>query len=189
VAQDSLARLPQALIIHHEEYLTEPRQISHPNTSKIPSRFNLQRSWITALVVLYIVVGLVLVAVADQTSVRGGNYNDAVELFFAGLIAMFFPVAIRVLAPDAIRQERFTLIILLGLALYAVKIIGSPSSFTCIDEYIHLRNTQNILDTHHLFGLNPLLPTAAYYPGVAAVCASLVDLTGLSPFVSGLLII
>jgi hypothetical protein len=189
VPQDGLARLPQALIIHHEEYSTEPSQISHPKTSKTPSRFNFQRTRVTALVVLYMVVGLTLVAVADQTSVRGGNYNEAVILFFAGLIAMFFPTAVRVLAPDVIRQERFTLIILLGLALYAVKIIGSPSSFTFIDEYIHLRNTQNILDTHHLFGLNPLLPTAAYYPGVAAVCASLVDLTGLSPFVSGLLII
>ena len=57
------------------------------------------------------------------------------------------------------------------------------------DEFIHLRNTQDILRTGHLFAFNPLLPTAAYYPGLAAVTAGLTDLTGLSIFASGILII
>ena len=180
VAPNGFAREPQDLIIHHDDYSASSRR---------PGRLDLAHSWIIALIVQYTALGLMLVAVADQTSVCGGNYNDAVILFFGGLLTIFAPVAVRVLTRDVARQERFALIILLGLALYAIKIIGSPTSFTFIDEYIHLRNTQNILITHHLFGLNPLLPTAAYYPGLAAVCAGLVDLTGLSPFISGLLVI
>jgi hypothetical protein len=189
LAPNGFARKPQNLIIHHDDHLAETKQVRHPATSRRTRKLDLAHSWIIALIGLYTALGLMLVEVADQTSVRSGNYNDAVILFFAGLIAIFAPVAVRVLSRDVVRQERFALIILLGLALYAVKIIGSPTSFTFIDEYIHLRNTQNILDTHHLFGLNPLLPTAAYYPGLGAVCAGLIDLTGLSPFVSGLIVI
>jgi hypothetical protein len=144
---------------------------------------------VTAPTVLSMTLGLVTVAAADDASLRGKNYADAVVLFFLGLLFVFVPVVIRVLTRNTARLERLALIVLLGLALYGVKILGSPTAFTFIDEYIHLRNTQNILATHHLFGLNPLLPTAAYYPGLAAACAGLVDLTGLSPFVSGLLII
>jgi hypothetical protein len=134
-------------------------------------------------------LGLASVAIADEASRNGSAYSTAVALFFAGLLLVFVPVAVRVLMRSVDRRERLALIILLGCALYAVKILGSPVAFTFIDEYIHLRNTQDILRTHHLFALNPLLPTAAYYPGLAAVTASLVSLTGLSPFTSGLLII
>ncbi len=48
---------------------------------------------------------------------------------------------------------------------------------------------RDILRTHRLFASNPLLPTATYYPGLAAVTAGFVHLTGLGPFASGLLII
>jgi hypothetical protein len=153
------------------------------------ARFDAGRAWITALIGLFMVPGLIAIAAADEISARGGNYNDSVTLFFTGLLTIFAPAAIRALTRNVNRRERFALIIAIGLALYAVKVIGSPRAFTFIDEYIHLRNTQNILATHHLFGLNPLLPAAAYYPGLGAACAGLVDLTGLSPFVSGLLII
>jgi hypothetical protein len=162
---------------------------AEPAAPRASRKFTVGRGWIIAHIALFMVVGLIAIAVADETSVRGGNYGDAVTLFFAGLVATFLPAAMRALTRGATRNERFALVIALGLALYAVKIIGSPTSFTFFDEYIHLRNTQNILATHHLFGLNPLLPSAPYYPGLAAVCAGLVNLTGLSPFVSGLLII
>jgi hypothetical protein len=151
--------------------------------------FDPGRAWITALIGLFMVPGLVAVAAADEISVHGGDYSAAVALFFAGLTTIFAPAAIRVLTRNVTRQERFALVIALGLAFYGVKIVGSPTSFTFFDEYIHVRNTQNILATHHLFGLNPLLPSASYYPGLGAACAGLVNLTGLSTFVSGLLII
>ena len=80
-------------------------------------------------------------------------------------------------------------ILLLAVALYVIKIESSPYAFTSNDEYIHWVNTQHILDNGHIFQYNPLLPTAGYYPGLAALAASLVRLTGLSIFVSGLIVI
>lgn len=81
------------------------------------------------------------------------------------------------------------LIVLLGIALYLVKVLASPHAFGFSDEFTHWRNTQNILRTHHLFALNPLLPTAAYYPGLAALTAGVVTVTGISVFAAGLLVI
>jgi len=140
-----------------------------------------------AAVIRATVAGLVCVALADAASVRG--YSNAGILFWIGLLLVFVPTAIAVLRPGAERRERLQMILLLGLALYLVKLFGSPTAFSFSDEFIHLRNTQDILRTHHLFDANPLLPTAAYYPGLAAVTAGVVDLTGLSPFAAGIVVI
>lgn len=145
--------------------------------------------WAVLLIALTTALGLVWIQVANQRALNGGGYGRELVFFWAGLAAIFLPVAIRVIARGTGRAERIVLVILLGGALYAVKIQSSPYAFTFIDEYIHLRNTEDILRSHHVFGYNPLLPTAGYYPGLAAVTAGLENLTGLSTFVSGLVII
>jgi hypothetical protein len=134
-------------------------------------------------------VGLSLLAVADEASRRGYRYAPVSVLFWLGLLLIFVPIALRTLASEVDRQERLALIIVLGVACYVGKILASPHGFTFVDEYTHLRDTQDILRTHHLFASNPLLPTASYYPGLAALTAGLVDLTNLSTFVAGLVII
>lgn len=144
---------------------------------------------LTSVVVLCTATGLASVAVADAASRHGYGYGEASPFLWLGLLLIFVPIAVRVLQQDTDRRERLALVILLGTALYAVKILSSPYTFTFFDEYIWLRNTEDILRTQHLFSYNPLLAPAAYYPGLASVTAGLVDLTGLSPFVSGLLII
>lgn len=144
--------------------------------------------WMCA-VTLCTALGLAYVAVADTASNHGNGYTEALAFFWLGMFLIFVPISVRALMQQSTRQERLTLVILLGVALYVVKFLSSPDSFTFIDEYIHLRNTQDVLRTQHLFQFNPLLPTAAYYPGLAAVTAGLVNLTGLSPFASGLIII
>jgi hypothetical protein len=134
-------------------------------------------------------LGLVCVGVGDAASRAGRNYSSALAFFWLGLVLIFLPVAVRVLMRDVAVRERLSLIVVLGAALYGVKIAGSPHAFTFVDEYIHLRNTQDILRTGHLFRVNPLLHAAAYYPGLAAATAGLVSLTGLSTFVAGLLMV
>jgi Dolichyl-phosphate-mannose-protein mannosyltransferase len=147
-----------------------------------------RRSWIYS-VVLLTAVGLGCVCVADAASISGYRYTGASVFFWLGLLLIFVPVTVRVLMRATPRRERLALVVLLGLAFYAVKLLGSPHGFTFSDEYIHLRTTQDILRTGHLFSVNPLLPTASYYPGLSALTAGLVDLTGLSPFAAGVLVI
>ena len=142
-----------------------------------------------AAVVFFALLGLGLVEVGYLRAAHGGNLRISVYLFFAGLIFIFFPAAVRILMRSTARAERVTLVILLGVFFYVVKVLESPSAFVLFDEFIHLRNTQDILASGHLFEYNPLLPTAAYYPGLAAVTATLVNLTGLSTFMCGLIVI
>ena len=150
------------------------------------SHFDLR--WVLP-VLLCTALGLGSIEIADVASRRGYHYAQVSVYFWAGLLLIFVPIAGRVLMRNTDARERLTLIIVLGISLYLVKVLSSPGAFTFTDEYIHLRSTQDILRTHRLFSNNPLLPTASYYPGLAAVTAGLVDLTGLSPFVSGLIII
>src|SRR5215469_4592527 len=154
--------------------------------SQVPARFDLRA---VCAVLLITIAGLALVRQADGRAVQGASYDTSVYLLWAGLIAIFAPAATRVLMRRTGRAERLTLVLMLGVALYLVKIQGSPNAFTFFDEYIHLRNTQDILRTGHLFQHNPLLPTAAYYPGLAATAATIVSLTGLSTFAAGLITI
>ena len=141
------------------------------------------------LIALCGAAGLGALAVADEASRRGHAYTPTSVLFWAGLLLVFAPAAIRALAPAVDRRERLGIIVGLGVALYLVKVLASPDAFTFSDEYVHLRNTQDILRTHHLFAFNPLLPTASYYPGLAALTAGLVQLTGLGTFTAGVLVI
>lgn len=145
----------------------------------------------TALITLTlcVVLGLTGVTIADSLSRQGYAYSTTSVFFWFGLLLIFVPIAGRVLMRATDHGERVALIILLGIALYLVKILASPDGFTIFDEYIHWRNTEDILRTHHLFSYNPLLPTAAYYPGLAAITAGLVNVTGLSTFASGLIVI
>ena len=144
--------------------------------------------WVSAILI-FALLGLGLVQLADSKALHGEDYLASVNLFFAGLILIFLPATARILMRKTARAERFTLVILVGVAFYVVKVLSAPDGFLQNDEFIHLRNTQNILASGHLFQYNPLLPTVSYYPGLAGVTAALVDLTGLSAFVSGLIII
>lgn len=144
--------------------------------------------WVSA-VGLFTLLGLGLVQMADSRALHDGNFLSSVYLFFVGLTLIFSPITVRVLMRKTGRAERFALVILLGIVFYVVKVQAAPNGFLGNDEITHLRNTQNILSSGHLFQYNPLLPTAAYYPGLAAVTATLANLTGLSIFVSGLIII
>ena len=79
--------------------------------------------------------------------------------------------------------------VLVGLALYAVKVLQNPFMFTYADEWVHLHNVQSILATGRLFGNNTLLPVTVHYPGLEAATAAVVRASGMSAFAAGVVII
>lgn len=160
-------------------------------TASLPGRWlsAAKRALPTTAVLVCVAMGLVSLAVTNEASRLGDQWTPTVLLYWLGLLSIFVPVAWRSLAVGVTAFESLTLIVVLGTALYAAKILGSPSAFTYGDEFIHIRSTQDILNSQHLFGNNPLLSTAPYYPGMAALTAATVSLTGLSVFVAGLLVI
>jgi len=65
--------------------------------------------------------GLLAIAVADTGARSSAAW--AYPLFWAGLLGVFVPVAARLISSGAGRQERISLVLLLGIALYVVKVL------------------------------------------------------------------
>jgi hypothetical protein len=142
--------------------------------------------WIPALSVST-AIGLLIVATGFTLSRNNASWAES--LFWIGLIVMFAPVAARVLVADASRAERIGLVAVLGMGLYFVKLFHSPLTFTEHDEFLHWRTTNDILQSGHLFHVNPLLPVSAVFPGMETATAALAGVAHLSIFQSGVLVI
>lgn len=142
--------------------------------------------WVPALSVVT-ACGLLAIAIADT----GARNRDswAYPLFWAGLLALFIPVAARLISSGASRHERISLVLLLGIALYLVKVLYSPKIFTLMDESAHWRTLSDITRGGYLFRPNPLLPVSALYPGLETVTAALASLGGLSSFVAAKIVV
>lgn len=131
--------------------------------------------------------GVGIVAFADYRARLDAPW--AIELFWVGLLVMFLPVVARLVARGVSRQETMTLLAMLVVAFYLVKVLLSPTMFTVPDESAHWRTANDILTSGHLFLPNPLLPITARYPGLEMITALVVDLTGLSIFDAGLIVV
>ncbi len=73
--------------------------------------------------------------------------------------------------------------VLVGLALYGVKVLGAPSSFVMFDEFLHWATLDDIVVTGRLFTPNNILLASPYYPGLEIasdllVRSGLLDLGG-----------
>jgi len=73
-------------------------------------------------------VGLLLVSIADAQSRSMTSASQT--LFWVGLVVVYAPIAARLAASEPRRLERLSLVALLGLALYVVKVFRDPFGFT-----------------------------------------------------------
>lgn len=142
--------------------------------------------WVPVLAVTG-AVGLLLIAVADTAARNDAGW--AMWLFWIGLLTLFVPVALRISMMAISRMECISLIVILGMGLYVTKVLQSPVSFVLHDEFSHWRTANDIIQTGRLFTENSLIPISAIYPGLEIATAAVSNLTGLSIFVSGILVL
>lgn len=140
-----------------------------------------------ALVVLGAAVGLLLCAYTNALSREGGDPTQLV--YWAGVLLIVVPIAARISMEEVSLRERFALVALFGLSLYAVKVIRDPFLFTFPDEPIHAYNANQAILHHGLFNGNPILPVTSGYPGLAGATSALMSLSGLSSFTAGVILI
>ena len=95
-----------------------------------------QRQWTLFLIlVLICVVGLGLEALAGAGARLGASWAEPV--FWVGLLVIYVPIVMRLAFGQVGPQEGASLVVLLGLSLYLVKILHSPLAFTFSDEFTH----------------------------------------------------
>jgi hypothetical protein len=132
-------------------------------------------------------LGLLTVALADTIARSGSRW--ALTLFWAGMLILWVPSILRIVGRRATRRERIALLVLLGLAMYVVKVLYSPRYFVAYDEFQHQRTAEDIIRTGRVFNPNPLLPVSPLYPGLEIATSAITKLTGLSVFVGGTLVV
>jgi hypothetical protein len=143
------------------------------------------------LAVIAATIGLALIAGSFALSRQGDDGAAPRVLFWAGLAAVVMPAAVSLLSRRASRSDRILLVTATGLFGYAAKVLHDPTQFVISDEFTHLSAAQQLTDAHALYQSQPLagLNAAAGYPGLHAVTAALHEVTSLSLFASGVLVI
>jgi hypothetical protein len=171
----------------------EAGSIKRGGRSATPSRraSGRTRSWPEtghlAPLVLSTGIGLLLCAGADALS--RATLSGAMPIYWLGILVLAVPIFYRLTSEAASARERLTLVCLLGLSLYLVKVFRDAPLFTFSDELVHAFNANQIADHHHLFRDNPILTATPYYPGLEGAASALMKLTGVSAYGAGLILI
>lgn len=131
--------------------------------------------------------GLALCSAIDALS--RASLAPSIWFFWIGVAMIVAPIVYRLCSAEASLGERLALVCLLGLGLYAIKVMRDPFGYTLPDEFFHAHNAQQILSRHRLFGSNSMLPITPKYPGLEGATSALMSLTGMSSFGSGLIIV
>jgi hypothetical protein len=140
-----------------------------------------------APIVLSTGLGLLLCSVANALS--RATLAPAMPIYWVGILVLALPIFYRLTGAEASPRERLTLVCLLGLSLYCVKVFRDAPLFTFSDELIHAFNANQIADHHHLFRDNPILTATPYYPGLEGAASALMKLTGLSVYAAGVILV
>lgn len=109
-------------------------------------------------------------------------------LYWSGDVLLFGAAAYAVVRHSISQAATVSVLVVLALCTFLIKVAYSPLHFSFPDEFQHWRTLSDILTTHHLFHANPALPVSPSYPGLEVATSAVMATTGLSVFVSGLLV-
>lgn len=160
-----------------------------PRAPAEPSR----RGWRTPspgvlpLLAVVAAVGLLLIALGNNAARE--EADGATTLFWAGLVLIYGPIAYRLLSASPSRTERIGLVVLMGVALFLVKVLYSPLLYPPFDELATWRQTDDLLEGGRPFTTNPIASGFPGFPGLETAAAAIVQLTGLSIFQAGIVLI
>src|SRR6266576_3606436 len=114
------------------------------------------------LVALIASLGVFLCALTNALSRATLEPNSI--LYWIGLLVISVPIFLRLTLKGPSYRERLGLVLLLGLALYLVKVTRDSIFFTFPDEFVHAFNAENIGRYHHLYHFNPAITSTPHYP-------------------------
>lgn len=139
------------------------------------------------VIALSAAVGLFLCSLANALS--RATLEPSPLIYWLGVLVIALPIFFRLSSKQPTYRERLGLLLLLGLALYGVKLVHDPIFFTFPDEFVHAFNAENIERYNHLYHFNPAIPTSPYYPGLEGATSALMMLTGMSSYGAGIILV
>lgn len=138
-----------------------------------------------------IMLGLLLVCVAYAGARGGAAWAGA--MFWIGQLVIFVPVTYRLLTirGAGLREEReiVATVLLVAATYFVTRFAYAPLGFEYHDEFQQWRTAENMLATGHVFDPNYSLPIGPYYPGLEALTVAASQLSGLSLFHAGVLVL
>lgn len=159
-------------------------------TPTTPAESVSRRRWTpsySACYALFTAVALLALALVDDAARIGRPWAGTV--FWIDLLAIFLPAAWRICSGACAPEERVRILLILGLGLYVVKILHSPSQFTFHDELVTWRTVHDLGSTNGLFTTNPIVKAFPLYPGIDLATLAVNRVSGLHLFASGLILI
>ncbi len=144
-----------------------------------------------SVIALIVAVGVLISSVgyADGRAGLGDASVPGIRLYWLGQVVIVVPVAARLLSRRHLSNgETVTLIAVVTVAEYLIKVNYTPLGFAFNDEFLHWRNTTNMIGTGQLFEQNYGLPVGTWYPGLEEVTSALMSATGLSVLEAGLIV-
>jgi hypothetical protein len=131
--------------------------------------------------------GLLICSVANALS--RATDGSAMAVYWLGMLVITVPIFYRLTDREASTGERLALVCLLGLTLFGVKVVRDAPIFTFSDELVHAFNAHQISVHDHLFHANSVLKVTPYYPGLEGATSALMQITGLSSYAAGTIVV
>lgn len=144
------------------------------------------RSWLPALSLVG--AGAVLLLALAHSAARH-DLPWAQHLYWTAAVVLFTPAATRITMAGVSRQEMIGLVLLIAVGASFIKLLQSPLGYTFFDEFLHWRTARDIITSGRLFTENSLLPVSPLYPGLELAAVAVVNLTGLSIFEAGVIVV
>lgn len=133
--------------------------------------------------------GTVVVGLSYRLSAQGASSGAYYLVFWAGLLLAALPAAGAMIARSSGPARRVWALGLLAFVTAVPKYLRNPDGPLYHDEYAHWRQAVDVLATGHLGQPNDIIPIVQYYPGTSALTAGLSQITGLSAWTAGELVV
>jgi hypothetical protein len=140
---------------------------------------------------LGLVVGVALVCLSYAMAGRSTSTGEQAKfvVLWAGLVAFLWPAAKRLAEPLVSEGERLAILSAAALFTFLPKFLRNPRRPVFYDEIAHWIQVERIIDTGVLYRQNPAVRVLPSYPGLHTLTAGIRELTGLSTWQVGVLLI
>jgi hypothetical protein len=138
-----------------------------------------------------LVVGVALVSLSYALAGRSTSSGEQAKfiVLWLGLVAFLWPAAKRLAEPLVSEAERLAILTAGAMFTFLPKFLRNPTRPIFYDEIAHWTQVERLMESGNLFRTNPAVRVLPSYPGLHTATAGIRELTGLSTWQVGILMV